>query len=139
MFRRAGIGVLCASQSGGSGSIASGPCVQGVYRGLSPVVKFDVSPPLRDMQVILPDPGKLRENEDRDILPYKVRFAPEWDPVVQPTLGGARYRVELRFRGRSSASTAKPTPSGVVPPDPNGAVGPNHVVTMANLSFPDLQ
>jgi hypothetical protein len=25
--------------------------------------------------------------------------------------------------------------SGVVPPDPNGAVGPNHVVTMCNLSF----
>ncbi len=29
------------------------PVVQGVYRGLSPVVKFDISPPLRDMRVIL--------------------------------------------------------------------------------------
>ncbi len=64
------------------------PAVQGVYQGLSPVVKFDISPPLRDMAIILPGPGQLRENEDRDIVPLKVRFAPEWDPVVQPTVGG---------------------------------------------------
>ena len=31
------------------------PVVQGVYRGLSPVVKFDISPPLREMRVIHPD------------------------------------------------------------------------------------
>ena len=62
--------------------------VPGIYRGLSPLVRFDVSPPLREMRVILPGPGSLRENEDRDIVPLKVRFAPEWDPVVQSTAGG---------------------------------------------------
>ena len=70
--RRAGLGVCCASQCRGSGPIVrSPPVVQGIYRGLSPVVKFDVSPPLRDMKPIL-GPGQLRENEDRDILPWKV-------------------------------------------------------------------
>ncbi len=62
-----------------------------MYRGLAPVVKFDVSPPLRDMQIIPPGPGKLRENEDREIMPFKVRFAPEWDPVVQSKVGGKDF------------------------------------------------
>ncbi len=53
------------------------PEIRGVYRGLSPVVKFDVSPPLREMRIVLPGPGSLRENEDRDIVPLKVRFAPD--------------------------------------------------------------
>ena len=61
--------------------------VKGEFRGLAPVVKFDVSPALRDMQVIPPGPGKDRENEDREIMPFKVRFAPEWDPVVQSKVG----------------------------------------------------
>ena len=68
------------------------PEVKGEYRGLAPVVRFDVSPPLRDMQIIPPGPGKLRENEDREIMPFKVRFAPEWDPVVQSTVSGKRAR-----------------------------------------------
>ncbi len=63
------------------------PVVKGIYRGLAPVVKFDLSPPLRTMKIIPPGPGKLRENEDRDIMPPRIRFAPEWDPVVQGSLG----------------------------------------------------
>ena len=84
------------------------PVVSGIYQGLAPVVRFDVSPPLRDMQVIPPGPGKLRENEDRDIVPWKVRFAPEWDPVVQSTSAGKRDRVERRSPGQSLPSTASP-------------------------------
>ena len=76
------------------------PVVQGVYRGLAPVVKFDVSPPLRDMKPIL-GPGQLRENEDRDILPWKVRFAPELDPVVQGVMGGKDMPGGTEFPGRS--------------------------------------
>ena len=108
------------------------PAVQGAYRGLSPVVKFDVSPPLRTMRIVFPGPGQLRENEDRDIVPWKVRFAPEWDPVVQATAGAkdapALSGPLVSFNGQTNTSS-------VVPPDPNGAVGPNHVVTMCNLSF----
>ena len=96
--RRAVFALLCfvglvlaffaTRKAAAQGQSPGAPAVQGVYRGLSPVVKFDISPPLREMRVILPGPGELRENEDRDLLPYKVRFAPEWDPVVQATLGG---------------------------------------------------
>src|SRR5262245_29575840 len=72
--------VVAQNQSPGT------PQVQGIYRGLSPVVKFDVSPPMRQMAVVAPGPGKLREDEDRDLVPFNVHFAPEWDPVVQTSV-----------------------------------------------------
>jgi hypothetical protein len=110
------------------------PVVQGVYRGLAPVVKFDVSPPLRDMQPIL-GPGQLRENEDREILPWKVRFAPEIDPVVQSVVGGKDATGTPEIPAPIITFNAQPNVNGVVPPDSNGTVGPNHVVTMVNLTF----
>src|SRR6186997_2201878 len=64
------------------------PQVRGIYQGLSPVVHFDLSPNLRDMTPIPPGPGQLRENEDREIVPLKMHFATEWDPVVQSTTSG---------------------------------------------------
>ena len=111
------------------------PVVQGIYRGLAPVVKFDISPPLREMRMILPGTGKLRENEDRDIVPLKVRFAPEWDPVVQATVGGEDNPAGTEIPGPIVSFNGQSNTSFVVPPDPNGAVGPNHIVTMCNLSF----
>ncbi|MDQ6765819.1 MAG: hypothetical protein M3Z22_06950 [Verrucomicrobiota bacterium] len=106
------------------------PQVRAQYRGLSPVVHFDVSPPLRDMQIIPPGPGQLRENEDRDIVPWKMKFGPKIDPVVQPsTIRGAD------IPGPIVSFDGPPNSSGVSPPDANGEVGPNHVVVMANLSF----
>ena len=110
------------------------PVVRGVYRGVSPVVRFDVSPPLRQMRVILPGTGKLRENEDRDIVPMRIRFAPEWDPVVQATVSGDRP-AGTEIPGPMVSFNAQSNTSFVVPPDANGAVGPNHIVTMCNLSF----
>ena len=83
----AALALVATRNAAAQGQSSNPPAVQGVYRGLAPVVKFDVSPPLRDMQVIL-GPGQLRENEDRDILPWKSRFAPELDPVVQSVVGG---------------------------------------------------
>ncbi len=43
--------------------------------------------------------------------------------------------MERRSPGRIVTFNAQSNTSGVVPPDPNGAVGPNHIVTMCNLSF----
>src|SRR5476651_1087175 len=63
------------------------PQVRGVYKGLSPVVHFDISPALRDITPIPPGPGSLRENEDADIVPRNFHFSFEPDPVVQSTLG----------------------------------------------------
>ena len=98
------------------------------------MVKFDVLPALRDMELIPPGTGQMRENEDRDILPFKVRFAPEWDPVVQSTVGrGGPDGIEIP--PPIVSFNAQPNSSGVAPPDPNGAVGPNHIVTMGNLAF----
>ena len=100
------------------------PLSPGVYRGLAPVVKFDISQPLRDMRVILPGPGKLRENEDRDIVPLKVRFAPEWDPVVQATVGGADNPAGTEIPGPLVSFNGQTNTSSVVPPYPNGALVP---------------
>ena len=132
----AGLVLACFAprEAAAQGQSSGTPSVQGIYRGLSPVVKFDISPPLREMRVILPGPGQLRENEDRDTVPWKVRFAPEWDPVVQATVGrgdGSGTEIPgpiVTFNGQTNTSF-------VDPPDPNGAVGPNHIVTMCNLSF----
>src|SRR5437870_11006503 len=61
--------------------------LSGIYRGLSPVVHFDISPPLRDIKPIPPGPCTLRENEDRDIVPRNFYFGFEPDPVVQSKAG----------------------------------------------------
>lgn len=111
------------------------PVVRGQFRGVAPVVRFDVSPALRDMPVIPPGQGQLRENEDRDITPFKMRFAPEWDPVVQSRVGDMNSPNQPEVAGSLVSFDAQPNSSGVNPPDPNGSVGPGHVVTMANLSF----
>jgi hypothetical protein len=142
--RRAVFALLCfaglvlaffaTSKAAAQGQSPGTPVVQGVYRGLSPVVKFDVSPPLRDMPVIL-GPGQLRENEDRDILPWKTRFAPELDPVVQGVLGGKEMSGGSEIPGPITTFNAQPNVNGVVPPDSNGTVGPNHIITMVNLTF----
>src|SRR4029077_3334954 len=133
------IGLVLASfairKAVAQGQSPRSPVIQGVFQGLSPVVKFDISPPLRDMAIILPGPGQLRENEDRDIVPLKVRFAPEWDPVVQSTVGGSDLPGGTEIPGPIVSFNGQSNTSAVVPPDPNGAVGPNHIVTMCNLSF----
>ena len=51
------------------------------------------------------------------------------DPVVQRVLGKIGIPAPIiTFDGNSNLC-------GCSPPDPNGAVGPSHVVTMANLHF----
>jgi hypothetical protein len=129
----AGITIVLLAQprtpSTQSGS--SHPIVQAEFRGVLPVVKFDISPPLRDMKPLPPTGCTLRENEDRDIMPHAVGpVAPEVpDPVVQRVLGKIGIPAPIAsFDGNSNLC-------GCSPPDPNGAVGPSHVVTMANLHF----
>src|ERR1043166_219840 len=111
--------------------VNSHPIVQAKFRGVLPVVKFDVSPPLRDIKPLIATGCTLRENEERDIL--RQRVAPLGpvvpDPVVQRVLGKIGIPAPIiSFDGNSNMC-------GCVPPDPNGAVGPNHVVTMSNLHF----
>jgi hypothetical protein len=106
------------------------PLVRAEYRGVLPVVKFDISPPLRDMKPLPAKECTLRENEDQDILAHLAPLGPVVpDPVVQRVLGKIGIPdPTISFDGNSNLC-------GCSPPDPNGAVGPNHVVTMANLHF----
>src|SRR4029450_1751433 len=104
----------------------SHPIVQGQFRGVLPVVKFDISPPLRNMKPLPATGGTLRENEDRDIVPLGGgTLAPVVPgPVVQRVLGKIGIPApSISFDGNSNLC-------GCSPPDPNGAVGPNPVVTM---------
>src|SRR4030095_4358470 len=106
------------------------PLVRAEYRGVLPVVKFDISPPLRDMKPLPAKECTLRENEDRDILAHLAPLGPIVpDSVVQRVLGKIGIPAPIiSFDGNSNLC-------GCSPPDPNGAVGPNNVVTMANLHF----
>src|SRR5689334_21445555 len=112
---------------------SSEPVVKGIYRGLAPVLKFDISPPLRSMKMLQANPADKAENEERDILPFKLRFAPEIDPVLQMTKGGANG-PGTEIPGPIVTFNGQPG-TGSVPPDPNGAVGPNYVLTICNLTF----
>ena len=100
------------------------------FRGVLPVVKFDISPPLRDMKPLPWKQCTLRENEDRDILAHLAPLGPVVpDPVVQRVLGKIGIPAPIiSFDGNSNLLR-------LLAAGPNGAVGPNHVVTMANLHF----
>ena len=112
-----GLAVFSVRQALAQDQSSGTPVVKGIYRGVLPVVKHDVSPPLRSMKIIPPGPGKLRENEDEDIIPARIRFAPEWDPVVQGSLGRGRSDG-TDIGGPIVTFSGQTNTSGVVPPDP---------------------
>jgi hypothetical protein len=103
--------------------------VRAQYRGVMPVVKFDTSPPLRSMKPLLWKECTKSENEDQGPIPLGPVGPIVRDPVVQRVLGKIGIPGPIiSFDGNSNLC-------GCAPPDPNGAVGPNHVVTMSNLHF----
>src|SRR6266540_4120658 len=105
------------------------PIVRAQYRGVMPVVKFDISPPLRDMKPLGWKECTKRENEEQGPIPLGPVGPVVRDPVVQRVLGKIGIPGPIiSFDGNSNLC-------GCSPPDPNGAVGPNHVVTMSNLHF----
>jgi len=109
---------------------AQQPVIRAQYRGVMPVVKFDISPPLRSIKPIRAPEFELRENEEQGPIPLKPVGPVVRDPVVQRVLGKIGIPAPIiSFDGASSLC------GGCAPPDPNGAVGPNHVVTMDNVHF----
>jgi len=102
--------------------------VSGVYRGLQQVVKFDVSPPLRDIPPILENVGERTEDDPE--LPPAELGPQDVDPLVQGWTGGPEMipAPVISFNGQQNLF-------GGVPPDPVGDVGPNHYVAMANVHF----
>ena len=113
-------------QSGPAGD--GQPIIRAQYRGVMPVVKFDISPPLRSMKPLVAKECTKREDEEGPI-PLGPVGPVVRDPVVQRVMGTIGIPTPIiSFDGHSNLC-------GCAPPDPNGAVGPNHVVTMANLHF----
>jgi len=92
--------------------------------------RFDRSPRLRDLPPGAPPIGEMvKEREPRWRRVSRHPSGLLSDPVVQsapdlPTIPGPSRSVE----GISNVN-------GVLPPDTNGDVGPNHFVQMVNLSF----
>ena len=124
-----------SAQQDQSSKTDSTPVGVGVFEGVIYPTKFDVSRPLREMEAIPEtNPARRRENEDREVAPIKLRFAPEWDPTVQTTISGSS-KEGAEIPGPLQSFDSVPNTSGGAPPDPNGAVGPNHVVTMVNSNF----
>jgi hypothetical protein len=122
--------VLLAQPRTPSGPVTSGPPpFHAEYRGVLQVVKFDISPPLRDMKPLTWKECTKSENEEQGPIPLGPVGQVVPDTAVQRVLGKIGIPSPIiTFDGNSNLC-------GCAPPDPNGAVGPNHVVTMANLHF----
>ena len=97
---------------------------------------FDVTPPLREMELIQPG---IRKREWKDnVVKNKMGFMEEFknpqpmegeDPLLQDEDGTKSYRgLGKNFEGVNNLS-------GVAPPDTDGDVGPNHYFQMVNLAF----
>jgi len=105
----------------------------GTYRGALRVVKFDVSPPLRDIPPlpVSRDPavtgGMIIDPPGTEGKPPLGRQTP--DQVVQPRAPAQEIPTPI------VSFDALNNISGVAPPDPVGDIGPNHYVAMSNLSF----
>ncbi|MCB0465438.1 MAG: proprotein convertase P-domain-containing protein [Aequorivita sp.] len=70
---------------------------------------------------IVPNESRYNAKVNEDALPLGM------DPLLQKVAGGIHsYALEENFIGASSSE------SGFVPPDPTGAVGPNHYVHAVN-------
>ena len=122
--------VLFAQPRTPSGRVTSSPPpFHAQFRGVLPVVKFDISPPLRDMKPLPWKECTKFENEEEGPIPLGPVGPVVADPVVQRVLGKIGIPGPIiSFDGNSNLC-------GCSPPDPNGEVGPNHVVTMSNLHF----
>jgi hypothetical protein len=81
------------------------PLVRAQYRGVMPVVKFDISPPLRTIKPLLPKGCTLRENEEEGPIPLGPVGRVVRDPVVQRVLGKIGIPAPLiSFDGNSGRS-----------------------------------
>ncbi len=105
------------------------PLIRAQYRGVMPIVKFDISPPLRSMKPLAAKECTRSENEEEGPIPLGPVGPVVHDTTVQRVLG------KIGIPGPIISFDGNTNLCGCSPPDPNGAVGPNHVVTMANLHF----
>jgi hypothetical protein len=93
-------------------------------------VRHDTSPELRSVPAIPPTAGPKTVELRRPRLPrgHGPRVKLGRDPVLQDFAGPLNMPSATSFDGVSNVN-------GVLPPDPNGSVGPSHYVQWVNLSF----
>jgi hypothetical protein len=133
--------VSIAAGAGGSsqlqpaGAIANLPA--GVRQAPNPpeAQNHDVSPPLREIPPA-PKPNGRNDHRERPVPGPGPGDAP--DPVVQSRRGSLRAPTAgTSFNGLGAGFTGPQGTQSVdaVPPDDNGAVGPNNYVQVVNESF----
>jgi len=102
---------------------------------------YDKTPPLRDMQIILPGERKrewkdniIQNKSFKDSIKNQRMDIPEGfvDPVLQQNYGRQDSR---NVRGPIRSFDGVGNVNSVYPPDTDGDVGPNHYFQMINLSF----
>ncbi|CAN5341281.1 hypothetical protein BH10ACI3_BH10ACI3_24230 [soil metagenome] len=104
---------------------------RGEFRGASTAERFDVSPPLRSMKIIL-------STKERDRDEFEERENENAGPLGPQTPDGAlqqSYDAPQAIPTPITSFNANTNTAGVAPPDPVGDVGPNHYVAMANSTF----
>jgi|Deesub1362A_J573_1020465.scaffolds.fasta_scaffold00162_33 hypothetical protein len=103
-----------------------------LYPAIGYSLKNDLSPPLSQIRPIPPGYSKNVREIPTQPIPRPMPRAPEVpaeDPVVQDRQGEGSMPATIRnFEGIGNVN-------GVLPPDTNGDVGPNHYVQIVNLSF----
>jgi len=120
-------------------SLVSNTFAQKDYPTYTANAKFlGVSQPLKDFPIIVPthnnDPQNFKygNNEMRYPKKFNQNALPlNGEEKAQRDFGGIHsYALEENFDGTSITET-----QGFVPPDPTGAVGPNHYVHAVNSAF----
>src|SRR5690349_16982704 len=111
-------------------TLSNQPAAQGghpvIYRGVVPVAHFDISPPLLEMAArapqIIPPAGSIRSDRPSG-LEGKPSGHQDVDKAVQRLVGALLIPTPIvSFNGPPNLC------GGCAPPDPNGEVGPNHIV-----------
>ncbi|MCL4837112.1 MAG: hypothetical protein KJ058_04005 [Thermoanaerobaculia bacterium] len=127
----AALAVALLAALAGPAAAEEAPLPTGVYRGTLPVVKFDVSPPLREIAPLpIPDGSLLGALMVDPPSHLAGELGPQdLDPLVQS------WTEAPLIPAPSVSFNGQPNISNVSPPDPVGDVGPNHYVSMSNLHF----
>lgn len=132
----AGAGSGVPPSSTGSAASSTGPGADELVPQVVYPEKFDLSPPLRDIPPAPPRDRELRPEIDVP-LPGRgtwgtIGRSDDLDTGLQDWHGSIHMDPPLQnFEGIANVDNA----SGVMPPDTQGDVGPNHYVQMVNNSF----
>jgi hypothetical protein len=102
-------------------------------------IRFDVSPPLRDLASrAVPMTGEEEESPSNPLLPrWRVPHSDLPDPVVQSEIGGGATLMRPILQEAPAIGFDFPgvPQSGAVPPDTNGSVGLTQFVMTANVRY----